>query len=198
MDGLPAGSPQAFAADKIKDRERKAQAALAKKLAALPPPLPSGPASAGSAAGAVAVNSVSVPGVAAGPGLVAAPTFVAWTQKQLEKPARLLTKIADRFRVWQLGRKVLAVPLPPAVQKEVLAELAYTDAALNDFNVALAECATVELNRRSVGGGQHSHWLNLALCAGELAALHLQTLDRLEKLAAKYPPEDLTAKNAQN
>lgn len=112
----------------------------------------------------------------------AAPLFVPWGQKLLEKPARLLTKIADRLRVWSLMKHIRKIGLTPEEEKEIEAELKYKDEVLADFNAALAEAATIELNKRNVAGAQHSHWVNLSMTGGELVLLHLQSLDRIEKL----------------
>jgi hypothetical protein len=128
----------------------------------------------------------------------AAPLFVPWTQKLLEKPARLLTKIADRVRCWSLLRKVHQLKLSPEQEKEIAADLKWKDEVVADFNLALAECATVELNKRRVNGSQYSHWVNLAMCGGEMALVHVQTLERLEKMVAANKASktaDAAAKN---
>ena len=125
--------------------------------------------------------------------------FVPWTQKLLEKPARLLTKIVDRVRCWSLMRKVRQLKLSPEQEKEVAADLKWKDEVVADFNLALAECATVELNKRRVAGAQNSHWFNLAMCGGEMALVHVQTLERLEKMVtdnrAANKTADAAAKN---
>jgi hypothetical protein len=119
-----------------------------------------------------------VPGV---PG-VAGPVFVPWSQKLIEKPAKLVTKILDRLRCWQLGKKIKLLKLSPEAEKEILADLKFKDEVIFDFNLALADCATIELNKRRVPGSENSHWLNLAMCAGEMGLVHVQTLERIEKL----------------
>ena len=178
LDGLPAGSPEAIEADKAKDRERKRLANEKKKVASLPPPLPGISPPAVNAAPAVVAGASVVPAVAAS----AAPLFVPWSQKLLEKPARLLTKIGDRFRCWSLARKIRRLNLDAEAEKEILSDLAYKEEVTADFSAALAECATVELNKRRIGGAENSHWVNLAMTGGELVAVHLQSLDRLEKM----------------
>lgn len=183
-DGLPAGSPEAKEADRKKDRERKVESRSAKKSAALPPPLPGVLASnknpAAPLAGSSSALPVSLPGVAG----AAAPLFVAWSQKLLERPAKLVTKIADRVRCWSLMKKIRQLGLTPDQEKEIAADLKWRDDVTADFNSALAECATIELNKRRVPGSENSHWLNLAMCGGEMALVHVQTLERIEKMVA--------------
>ena len=130
---------------------------------------------------------------------MAAPLFVPWSQKLIEKPARLLTKIADRLRVWSLMKHVRRLQLTPEEEKEIAADLRYKDEVLNDFNLALAEAATVELNKRNTPGAANSHWINLSMTGGELVLLHLQSLDRIEKLVlakADALKKEIAAKEA--
>lgn len=187
-DGLPAGSAEAKEADKKKDRERKAAEYTRKRAAVLPPALPAAgvvaPAPPAGASGAVADGGMPLPAVAA----VAGPV-VAWNARLLEKPARLLTRILDRFRQMDIFRRLDKTSLPPALKAEIKADAAWKEDARNDFAGALAECATVELNRRAVGA-QNAHWINLGMSGGELALAHFALCDRIDKLvlAANVPP----------
>ena len=110
--------------------------------------------------------------------------FIPWAQKKLEKPAALLTKILDRVRNWHLMKKVKKLGLTPEQEKEISADLKWKDEVVTDFNLALAECATIELNKRRINGSEHAHWVNLAMCGGEMALVHVQTMERLEKMVA--------------
>lgn len=179
-DGLLAGSEEAREADKKKDRERKASEYARKRTAALPPVLPAAGGLAVSppvgAAGAVVDGGMPLPAVAA----VAGPV-VAWKVDFLEKPARLLMRIIDRFRQMDIFRRLDKSNLPPAVKDEIKADAAWKEEARNDFAGALAQCATVELNRRAVGA-QNAHWINLTLSSGELALAHFTLCDRIDKL----------------
>ena len=74
--------------------------------------------------------------------------------------------------------------LTPEQKKEIADDLKFKDEVVSDFQTALADAASIELNKRRVSGGEYSHWLNLAMCGGELALVHVQTLDRLEKMVA--------------
>ena len=190
-DGLPAGSPEAIEANKKKDRERKKVSNDAKRVAALPAPLPAAGAvaTAPPAGAAVALGDggmpLPVPAPAAGP-------VVAWSARLLEKPARLLTRILDRFRQMDIFRRLDKTNLPPALKAEIKADAAWKEDARNDFAGALAECATVELNRRNVGA-QNAHWINLGMSGGELALAHFALCDRIDKLvlaANAKPPEE--------
>jgi hypothetical protein len=183
-DGLPAGSPEAIAADRKKDALRQAANRAKKNGAALPATLPAAVAAVQTPSAPVAVGASPVPGPVAGVAVAAAPLFVPWSQKLLEKPARLLTKIADRLRCWSLMKKVRKLGLTSEQEKEIASDLKWKDDVVADFNLALAECATVELNKYQVSGAAHSHWINLAMCGGEMALVHVQTLERLEKMVA--------------
>ena len=100
----------------------------------------------------------------------------------LERPARLLVRIGDRLRIASLCKRLDASRVPDAVKKPVKESLAFSDAAKNDFAAALAHCATVELNTRSIGGAQHSHWLDVAMTGAELFNAHLQTVEKIDEL----------------
>ncbi len=111
--------------------------------------------------------------------------FVPWSTRVLEKPARLLTKIIDRVRVWGLTKRIRELQLDAKDEKEIIADLAWKDSAVADFNAALAEAATVELNKRTVPGAANSHWLALAMSGGELVYAHTEALNRIESLVLK-------------
>ncbi len=199
-DGLIAGSPEAIAADKAKDAERKRLDRAAKKAAALPPPLPSATGAALNAPVAAPVDNAAVPPVAAGApdgvplGLV--PTFVAWTGTMLARPVKLLTKIVDRFRVSKLMERVRQLGFDKSTEKEIEQRMQYKQTQVEDFNSALTNCLVIELNKRRVPGAEHSHWLELAMASGELVNCHLDTVDFLErKLLEKAERENKAATN---
>lgn len=185
-DGLVAGSPQAIAADKEKDAARKRDIRAGKKVAALPPVLPGvalpgegatlplaagEPALAGTVADAANGSVVVLP----------PPTFVSWSEKILGRPIKLATRILDRFRVGKLMERIRRLGLEKADEAEAEKRIAYKQQQLDDFNAAMTNCAVVELNKRSVRGAEHGHWLELAMTTGELVNCHLDNVDWLEK-----------------
>lgn len=183
-DGLAAGSPEALAADREKNRLRMAEKRAAQKATPLPAVLQAGPAVATVAplpdsAPPLGAGEPAVLGVAPG---VAGPLVVPWTVKLLEKPARLVTRILDRLRVASLRKKIDASPLPPELKKEVAADLEWKQQAREDFAMCLADCAQIELNKRRVPGSDNAHWINLSICGGELALAHIEVCERLDKL----------------
>ncbi len=182
-DGLVAGSPEAIAADKEKNRLRMAAKRAGEKVATLPPALPGATAPAANApAPVVAVDGAVVPAVAdVGSGQTLFPTFVAWKNTMLERPVKLLTKIIDRFRCSKLMERVRKLGFDKETEAEAEKRIAYKAEQIADFNTALTNCALVELNKRNVPGAQHSHWLELAMTGGELVNCHLDTVDWLEK-----------------
>jgi hypothetical protein len=62
-----------------------------------------------------------------------------------------------------------------------------------DFAASLSECATIELNRRQVPGGQHSHWITLAMSVGELVAHEVNNSTIIEKLVLEDRAEKTKA-----
>ena len=91
-------------------------------------------------------------------------------------------------------RKIRELKLSPEQEKEIAADLRWRDEVVSDFNTALAECATIELNKRRVGGSEHAHWLTLAMCGGEMALVHVQTLERIERMVAANKESQTPAK----
>ena len=174
-DGLVPGSEAAKEADRRKDAERKAAARAAEK-ATNPPPLPPAAAAGGPVA---ADGGVYVGDSPTGEPAAVGGVFVAWTAKILQRPARLLTRILDRVKKWDIMRRLDKSRLPDAVKKEIASDIEWADGAKDDFANALAECASIELNRRGVSAAQ-SHWVNLGLSAGELALAHFALCERIE------------------
>jgi len=186
LDGLVAGSPEAIAADKEKNAARMREARAREKNSSLPSPLPSVATAPENAAAPLAVDSTALSGAVvdlAGVAAVApAPLFVPWTEKVLARPIKLLTRIIDRVRCSALMKRVKKLMLEPAQEKEIEKDIQFKEAALNDFNVSLANCAQVELNKRRVPGAEHSHWLDVFICGGELVSCHMDVVDKIEKM----------------
>ena len=118
--------------------------------------------------------------------------MVLWTQGMLERPARLMVRIGDRLRIAALVKRLEASPVPKAVREQVKDSLALAEAAKADFAGAIARAATVELNKRSIGGAQHTHWLDVAMTGAELVNAHLQTVEKIDELilACAVKPEN--------
>jgi len=183
LDGLPAGSPEAKEADRKADAERKRLERAQKKGASLPPPLPSVAASPANASVPVAGGDAVVLAAPAGVvGAGVAPMFVAWQQKLLDKPAKLLAKITDRWRGYCRFKAVRKLNLSPAAEKEILEKMKWREDVLNDFATALSEATTIELNKRRVPGAEHGHWVTLSISLGELVYLEITNMQTIEKL----------------
>jgi hypothetical protein len=194
LDGLPAGSPEALAADRKKNAERMREDRARKRGAALPAALPS--------AGAVAAGAPLVdaaPAVDGSPGpvsVVVVGTVVPWKSSLLQKPALLLTRILDRWRTGRIFQKLDRAQLPETVAAEIKKDVAWKDSAREDFSAALADAAAIELNKRAVSAGQ-SHWINLSLSAGELALAHYDLCARIDKLVLAANGNRQEAKDAK-
>lgn len=199
-DGLLAGSEAAKEVDREKNRLRMVEKRAGEKGAALPPPLARPANAAGHAAAPLAPGQPPLAGAVVGASIgapVVLPTFVAWTQKMLERPVKLLTKIGERLRVAALMDRVRKLGLPKDVETEAEKRMRYKEEQIADFNAALTNCAIIELNKRTVPGAQHSHWLELAMTGGELVNCHLDTVDWLEKQIIAQAEAKAKAESAQ-
>ena len=198
-DGLVAGSPEAKEADRKRDAARKAEKRSAEKMAALPAALPGVAAAPANAPVPPAAGVAGVSAVVAPAGVVApAPTFVAWTEKFLSRPIKLLTKICDRVRCSTLMMRVRKLGLSKDQEKEIEGDIKYKQEVVDDFNASLTTCLTVELNKRMVRGAEHSHWLDVVMTGGELVMIHMNTVDKLEKMIAENDLKKKTAGDAAN
>lgn len=130
-----------------------------------------------------------LPTVAAGP-------VVPWTQRLLEKPARLLTRILDRLRQTAIFKRLDKTNLPAALKEEIKRDAEWKDAAREDFAAALAECAAIEMNKRAVSA-QNAHWMNLGMSTGELALAHFALCDRIDKLVLVALAEEKESRKAE-
>ena len=110
-----------------------------------------------------------------------AATAYGWSTRQLQKPAKLVVRILDRARQWDIFRRLDKSKLPAEVKAEIKRDAEWKDAAQNDFADALAEAATIELNKRQVNSAS-SHWITLAMSGGELALAHFTLCERIDKL----------------
>ena len=199
-DGLLAGSPAAKEADRKADAERKRKYHAAKKGATLPPTLPSVAATAAGPAAALAAGEFPVPGAVAGAPTVAAlaPTFVAWTQKHIERAAKLLVKIGERVEGWFAAKKIAQLKLAPHREKMVLEQFKIDEAASADLSSALAEAATIELNKRRIGGAEHSHWVSVGLCLVEVVSLKMKNWELIDKMILDDRAEKAAAEAAKD
>ena len=123
--------------------------------------------------------------------------FVAWTEKIIARPVKLLTKIVDRVRCSALMKRIRKLSLNPDQVKEIEGDIKFKQEALDDFNAALANCVTVELNKRRVAGAAQSHWLDVVMTGGELVAVHLSTVDKLEKMILENEAKKQASANAE-
>ena len=178
-DGLPAGSLAAIEADKAKDRERKRLANL-KTKAENPAPLPPAVAPPPNSGAPVAADPGGVPGAVAPVAGVAGLAY-AWSARQLQKPAKLVVRILDRARQWDIFRRLDKSKLPPEIKAEIKRDAEWKEAAQNDFADALADCAAIELNKHQVNSA-NAHWITLGMSASELAMAHFALTARIDKL----------------
>lgn len=185
QDGLLAGSPEAIAADKKKDAERKASSRAQAKVAGVPPPIPSVAVSAGSAPVPMAGGSPAPAGSPVPSNIIPFPTFVPWQEKVVGRIIARITKIADRFRCSSLMKRVRRLGLNKEDENKIEGQMRYKDEVISDFNNAVTVCVTTELNKHQVPGAEHSHYLDVLVCGTELVTHHMDTVDMLEKMILK-------------
>ena len=94
-------------------------------------------------------------------------------------------------------KRVRKLNLKPEQEREVEKRFRDKEEAVNDFNTALANCAAIEFNKRRVPGAQHSHWLYVAMTGDELAAVHLDAVDYLEKAVTENAVEKTGAQSPE-
>lgn len=110
----------------------------------------------------------------------------------LERPAKLLVRIGDRLRIAALVKRLDASPVPAPVREEVKKSLALADNLKAELGTAVGNAVAIELNKRNVGGAQHSHWLDVAMLSAEALNAHLDTMAKIDELilaCAEQKPE---------
>lgn len=187
-DGLTPGSEEAKAADRAKDTARKAKARAAAKAASLPAPLPSAaPAASGGAAVAAPELGLETGGGPQPDGAaVAGVGFAAWSAKLLARPWKLVVKIVARLRVAKRREEVEATPLPAEVKAEILKAVDYAEETKAQLAEALANASAVELNKRQVGGAEHSHLLDVGICLADVVNQDLEVSAKITEAVATY------------
>jgi hypothetical protein len=146
-DGLVPGSPEAEAADKAIDAERKRQARAAQKLAD-PPPLPSAPAN-GSGPVAPPINGAgALPGAAPGVQSDAVP----WDPAALRPLLEELIEGAEQSRVHKRLERAKAVGLPDRTVKELASGATYPAAAKRALALSGSNGTAKLMNSLGVSG----------------------------------------------
>ena len=184
-DGLVPGSPEAREADLDKDRERKRKKAAEKRGVpyAEPAPLPSAaPAGAVGAAppqgGALPVDPVA--GALAG---------VPWQASALKPVFEQLIPVAEDLAMLQIVGKCKLAKLPKEVIKDIETDARWHPMSKKGLEMGLPEVAAKYLNKAGVSA-EFQPEVVLLTAISAIAAAHVRTLARLDKLIAGAPAAD--------
>ncbi len=184
-DGLVAGSPEAIAADREKDRLRKARARDAQRAAADPPPLPGvvDDQPATSAGGPVAAAAGVPP--AGGPVVVGA---VPWDASTLEPIFKQLIPTVEAGMVTSLTSRAARAKLPAEVIQEVRKDAAWPAPTKRALEIAAPRCAAKWLNKSGLSA-EYQDEVMLGTAVAALLAQHSVALRKLDKLIARDAQE---------
>lgn len=179
-DGLVAGSPEAAAADREKDRQRKQRAREAQR-ASEPPPLPAYPDGAPPPAGVGApAPAAAVPGLG-DPALVGAP--VPWDAQTLDPIFRQLIPTIELSLATSLTSRATKAKLPGEVIAEVRKDAAWPAPTKRAVEIAAPRVAAKWLNRSGLSAEYQDEVL-LGTAAAAILAQHSMILRKLDKVIA--------------
>ena len=176
-DGLPAGSPEAREADRLKDAERKRRARLEAKANAEPAPLP--PSLPCAPAPAVGAPPPSPDAVGAVPG----PAPVPWEAGTLKPLFDQLLPTVEALTVAQLTTRATKARLPSPVVAEIGKDAAWPSPARKALEVSSPRVAAKWLNRTGLSA-EHQDELILGTAICSIFASHTMLLRKLDKLIA--------------
>lgn len=178
-DGLKPGSPEALAADREKDRLRKARSAAAARAsaaAANPAPLP---------AAVPGSTPPPAPGVGTGPSLppagVAGP--LPWEAGTLKPLFDQLIPAVEVLTVRAVTDRADKARLPVAVVKEIERDAAWNEPAKKAIAVAAPQVAAKWLNKSGLSA-ENQPELVLGTAVAALLVHQNKVLSRLDKLIA--------------
>lgn len=177
-DDLVAGSPEAAAADREKDRLRKQRLRDAQR-ASDPPTLPAFPDGVPSAPGVGAVPSPApVPGVGA-PDLAGAP--VPWDAATLDPIFRQLLPTIELSLATSLTSRAQKAKLPGELVTEIRKDAAWPAPTKRAVEIAAPRVAAKWLNRSGLSAEYQDEVL-LGTAAAAILAQHSMLLRKLDKL----------------
>ncbi|HVV00140.1 MAG TPA: hypothetical protein VHH88_02185 [Verrucomicrobiae bacterium] len=170
-DGLVPGSPEAVAADRKKDRERKRS-----ERAALPDPLP--------AKLALPSNPMQTPGAVVDPVPVAAPepdTFVPWDSETLRPVLSELVATIEEMDAAHVTELANQAALPKELVREIAKDARYPTAAKKGIEIGGAEMGAKYLNKAGISAKNKGEVV-FATALVSIIASRRSLNKRLEKL----------------
>jgi hypothetical protein len=186
-DGLPAGSPEAIAADREKDRMRKKLARDRAAAMAEPPPLP-GLGAVPPGAAPAAVGQAEAPGdspLAGGAALAGSP--MPWDSATLKPLFDQLIPTLETIAVGQLTSRATKARLPGEVVKEIERDAKFAPPAKKALEIAAPRVAAKWMNRTGISA-EHQDEVILGTALASIAAQQVLLLKRLDKLIADANP----------
>ncbi len=183
-DGLKPGSPEAIAADREKDRLRKARRAAAEKAVLeaskpLPAATPGQPGAAPS----------PVPGVATVPSALAGQAGpIPWEATQLRPLFDQLLPAVEALTVRQVVDRAEKAKLPAAVVREVEKDCAWNEASKKALAVSTPQVAAKWLNKSGISAENQPELVMGTAIAGIVVG-HTRVFKRLDKIIASQVAE---------
>lgn len=184
-DGLTPGSPEALAADKKKDRERKQRDREAAAKVALPPPLP--PATSPPPG----QQPAPVPGQQPGPASPPVEPIIPWTPDLLRPLVEVLVDENEKTRVEEGAALAKEGGLPPQVCEAVGQSFKYHAAVKTSYKLAAPAVAADVANQLGISAKYSNATVLLTALVTDRIHKRRQ-MAKLEKLilAAKKPKEE--------
>lgn len=177
-DGLKPGSPEAIAADKAADAERKRREREARRLAEPPPPLPAGAPMAVEPAAA----DVPAAGLVAGD---AVDPVVCWTVEDFRQCAPELVELAEAWRIDSHTKAAAAGKLPAPVVNEIAKSAAFPPGSKKSLSTASPVTLAKMFNALKVPVA-FKGIISAAPALAYIIVRDLQTSARIEKLVAEH------------
>jgi hypothetical protein len=174
-DGLVPGSPEALAADREKDRLRKARQRQADRPD--PAPLPSaGP-------GVASQNPAAAPGVDAVPGAEGDPPPVPWTPEMLRPLFDELIPTCETLAVHRVATKAAQARLPGEIIRDIEKDATWNPLSKKTVQMSAPEVLAKYLNKLGVSSESRPE-VTLLIAAGAIVTQQTLLLKRLDKLIA--------------
>jgi hypothetical protein len=192
-DGLKPGSPEAVAADRKKDADRKKRERQEARAILPPEPLPAATAAPGPALAPEKLHvdfpdqepadgGDYVPGVVASPG-----ALVPWLGKKIEPVSVQLVEVMESMAARQVAKRARLANLPDETLNEVESSLAWEKGAKKLLAESSAEVAAKYLNKAGISA-EYQPEITLAGAVLTVLYSHNKVLKRLDKLIAAANP----------
>ncbi len=174
-DGLTPGSPEAKAADRAKDAERK-RLSRASQRGAEPPPLPSARATVENTPQTQAGDSGPMPGIASVPG-----GPVPWDSQTLKPLFDQLIPTVEKLCVTKISNMATQARLPGELVRDIERDATWSEPAKKALTLSGPQLAAKYLNKTGISAENQPEVIFFT-AAITIASGHAMIMKRLEKL----------------